>query len=43
MIIYHHLGIGDHIICNGLVRNFYKKHECIDLFCYNYNEKNQEK
>jgi hypothetical protein len=40
MIIYHHLGIGDHIICNGLVRNFYKKHECIDLFCYNYNEKN---
>lgn len=22
MIIYHHLGLGDHIICNGLVRHF---------------------
>jgi hypothetical protein len=39
-IIYHHLGIGDHIICNGLVRNFYKKNNSIDLFCYDYNEAN---
>jgi hypothetical protein len=40
MIIHHHLGIGDHIICNGLVRNFYKKNKSIDLFCYDYNETN---
>lgn len=26
MIIYHHLGLGDHIICNGLVRYLYNKH-----------------
>lgn len=23
--IYHHMGLGDHLICNGLVRNFYNK------------------
>jgi hypothetical protein len=40
MIIYHHLGIGDHIICNGLVRNLYKKYGSVDLFCYGYNEAN---
>lgn len=26
-IIYHHLGLGDHIICNGLVREIIKKDE----------------
>lgn len=40
MIIYHHLGIGDHIICNGLVRNLYEKYGSVDLFCYGYNEAN---
>lgn len=34
------MGIGDHIICNGLVRNLYKKYGSIDLFCYDYNEIN---
>ena len=24
LYIYHHLGLGDHLICNGLVRNIYK-------------------
>ena len=24
--IYHHLGLGDHIICNGLVRYFKELH-----------------
>jgi len=40
MIIYHHLGLGDHIICNGLVRNFYKRYGSVDLFCYANNEAN---
>jgi hypothetical protein len=31
--IHHHLGLGDHIICNGLVREIYKKHPSIKLFC----------
>lgn len=37
--IYHHLGLGDHIICNGLVRYFKEKEEMLSLFCYkrNYN------
>ncbi len=34
------MGIGDHIICNGLVRNLYGKYGSIDLFCYDYNEAN---
>ena len=25
--IYHHLGLGDHIICNGLVRHFKETNE----------------
>lgn len=33
--IYHHLGLGDHIICNGLVRYLYSKNKSdnISLFC----------
>ncbi len=27
LIIYHHLGLGDHIICNGLVRELIKKNQ----------------
>lgn len=34
--IYHHLGLGDHIICNGMVRYFCKKYDNIVLFCYTY-------
>ena len=30
--IYHHLGLGDHIICNGLVRELCKKHE--KVYCF---------
>ena len=37
--IYHHLGLGDHFHCNGVVRflineknNLYKKYEFIDKF-----------
>lgn len=31
MYIYHHLGLGDHIICNGLVRELSKKLE-VDMY-----------
>ncbi len=30
--IHQHLGLGDHIICNGLIRNLYKIHDKINLF-----------
>jgi hypothetical protein len=30
--IYHHLGLGDHIICNGLIRNVCKKIHNVNLF-----------
>ena len=26
ILIYHHLGLGDHFNCNGLVRYLYKKY-----------------
>jgi hypothetical protein len=38
--IYHHLGLGDHIINNGMVRHFYKEYGAITLFSYNHNVKN---
>lgn len=38
--IYHHLGLGDHIVCNGLVRHLYKKRGNVTLFCYHHNLKN---
>lgn len=30
--LHHHLGLGDHIICNGLVRNLEKKYNKLYLF-----------
>ncbi len=30
--IHHHLGLGDHLICNGLVRHFAKQYK-VQLFC----------
>ena len=40
--IYHHLGLGDHIICNGLVRHFVEKYNEIFLFCKNHNKESVE-
>jgi hypothetical protein len=39
LFIYHHLGLGDHIICNGLVRNIVKDYgyEEYFLFCKQQN------
>jgi len=31
--IYHSLGLGDHIICNGLVRHIKEIEGCVSLFC----------
>lgn len=39
MIIYHHLGLGDHIICNGLVRHFAEADQ-VTLLCKYHNAKN---
>ena len=38
--IYHHLGLGDHIVCNGLVRYLYKQYKQVTLFCYEHNLSN---
>jgi hypothetical protein len=34
--VYHHLGLGDHIICNGMVRHLCKKYDSVVLFCYSH-------
>lgn len=34
--IYHHLGLGDHINCNGLVRHFCELHNEVTVFCKNH-------
>lgn len=31
--IYHHLGLGDHIICNGMIRHLCKNYDEVILFC----------
>lgn len=38
--IYHHLGLGDHFICNGLVRHYYSIYNNIKLFCKNHLQEN---
>jgi hypothetical protein len=35
--IHHHLGLGDHIICNGLVREIYKNDPFVKLYCKKQN------
>lgn len=38
--IYHHLGLGDHIVNNGMVRHFYTQYGEIVLLSYKHNVKN---
>jgi hypothetical protein len=38
--IYHHLGVGDHIVANGLVRTVAKNYDKVYLFCKPHNFKN---
>lgn len=35
--IYHHLGLGDHIICNGLVRHYCEIYGQVSVFCKKHN------
>lgn len=37
--IFHHLGLGDHFICNGLVRHFCSQNSRVYLLCYKSNSK----
>lgn len=37
LVIYHHLGLGDHFICNGLVREWAAKSDSVSLFCKEHN------
>jgi len=36
-IIYHHLGLGDHIICHGIVREYAQRYGELGLFCKSCN------
>lgn len=38
--VYHHLGLGDHFICNGLVRHLYSNHNGIKLFAKTHLKQN---
>lgn len=38
--LFHNLGLGDHIICNGLVRELYKIHQPLMLFVLERNQVN---
>jgi hypothetical protein len=35
--IYHHLGLGDHIICNGIVRYYSELYDKVSVFCKPHN------
>jgi len=38
--IFHHLGLGDHIICNGMVRHFTDLMDEVTIFCHKHYENN---
>lgn len=38
--LYHHLGLGDHIICNGMVRTFLEKYGQLSIFCKSHYYRN---
>lgn len=42
LYIYHHLGLGDHIICNAIVRNYAKQNDKVYLFVKPHNFNNVE-
>lgn len=37
ILLYHHLGLGDHFMCHGIVREYCKKYGTVGLFCYPHN------
>lgn len=40
LYIYHHLGLGDHILCNGIVRSYAEKYDKVFLFSKIHNANN---
>ena len=40
ILIHHHLGLGDHIVCNGLVRNLIQKNQIYGIFVKKHNVDN---
>ena len=40
LYIYHHLGLGDHIVCHGLVRHYCKQFDTVYLFVKPHNHDN---
>lgn len=37
ILLYHHLGLGDNIMCHGIVREYCRKHEKVAIFCLPHN------
>ena len=37
LLVYHHLGLGDHIVCNAMIRSFCGKYDVVYLFCKAHN------
>ncbi|MFA6601795.1 MAG: hypothetical protein WCT02_02955 [Candidatus Paceibacterota bacterium] len=37
ILLYHHLGLGDHVMCHGIVREYCKKYERVGLFSKPHN------
>lgn len=37
VLIYHHLGLGDHIMCHGIVREYCNQYDQVTIFCYPHN------
>ena len=37
ILILHHLGLGDHIMCHGIIREYAKRYDKIGLFCLPHN------
>ncbi|TSD03479.1 MAG: hypothetical protein Athens071416_160 [Parcubacteria group bacterium Athens0714_16] len=37
IILYHHLGLGDHIMCSGIVREYCKKYDRVAIFSKSHN------
>jgi hypothetical protein len=38
IVLYHHLGLGDHFVCNGLVNDVAERHDHVYLPCKNIHE-----
>lgn len=37
ILLYHHLGLGDHIMCHGIVREYCKTYDRVAIFCKSHN------